>query len=225
MKEASIELMAEKPAVKTRLKENFYYFIKRCFDIVMALLSLVLLSPLFLVLVILIRVDSKGKAIFKQKRIGKNGQPIYIYKFRSMIVNAEDELERLMQENPEIKNEYLTHKKLKNDPRLTNIGKKIRKASMDELPQLLNILKGDMSFVGPRPYLYREKDDMQPYYSTIIKMKPGLTGMWQVSGRNNISFSDRCNIDYKYYHIKGLKTDIKLLFKTFKVVFKCIGAK
>ena len=227
MNEASMELVQEKTKVNTKekIKIGFYNVIKRTFDITMSLISLILLMPLFLIVIILIKLDSKGKAIFKQKRIGKDGKPIYIYKFRSMIPNAEEELEKLMKENPKIREEYLKNKKLKNDPRLTKVGKKIRKASIDELPQLINILIGDMSFVGPRPYLYREIDDMGIYYNKIIKMKPGLTGMWQVSGRSNISFTNRCQMDNKYYQIKGIKTDINIIFKTFKVVFKCIGAK
>ena len=164
MNEASLELVGQKSCIKTGKKELLYNFFKRSFDIVVSFISLVLLLPIFLIVIILIRLDSKGKAIFKQKRIGKNGNPIYIYKFRSMILNAEEELERLMKENPEIKKEYLTNKKLKNDPRITKMGKFIRKTSIDELPQLFNILKGDMSFVGPRPFLYREIPDMNGYY-------------------------------------------------------------
>lgn len=202
-----------------------YNIIKRTFDFVVSLVSIILLSPILLLIGILIRLDSKGPALFKQKRIGKNGQPIYIYKFRSMIVNAEEELERLMKENEDIRKEYLENKKLENDPRITKIGNILRKTSLDELPQFINILNGDMSFVGPRPYLYREADDMQPYYDNIIKMTPGLTGLWQVSGRSDVSFKERCKLDDTYYQIRGLKTDIKILFKTFVTVIRRDGAK
>ena len=171
MNDASVEILEGKKSVGLHVSDLIYSVVKRTFDIVMSFISLVLLSPIFLITVILVRKDSKGKAIFKQKRIGKNGNPIYIYKFRSMIINAEEELEKLMKEDPKIKEEYLKNKKLKNDPRITKIGRVIRKTSIDELPQLVNIFKGDMSFVGPRPYLYRETNDMEPYYETIIKMK------------------------------------------------------
>lgn len=204
---------------------TLYNFVKRTFDIIISGLSLIILSPIFLVIAVLIKMDSKGSAIFKQKRIGKNGQAIYIYKFRSMIPNAEEVLEKLMKENKAIRDEYLANKKLENDPRITKIGNILRKTSLDELPQLLNIFIGDMSFVGPRPYLYREIDDMKPHYDNIIKMTPGLTGLWQVSGRSDISFKERCELDTKYYQIRGLKTDLKILLKTFEVVLLKKGAK
>ena len=225
MNEASLEIIKNKKAEKVSISTVFYNFFKRSFDIVVSFISLILLSPIFLITVILIRKDSKGKAIFKQKRIGKNGNPIYIYKFRSMIVNAEEELERLMKENPKIKEEYLKNKKLKDDPRITKVGKVIRKTSIDELPQLINILKGDMSFVGPRPFLYREIPDMGKFYDTIITMKPGLTGLWQVSGRSDISFEARLELDKEYSIKRSLIFDLKILFKTFKVVFLKKGAK
>lgn len=226
MNEASVEILNVDSKEKTNSFSNVMYFtIKRVFDFIMSLVSLIVLSPVFLLIIIAIRIDSKGKAIFKQKRIGKNGKPIYIYKFRSMILNAEDELERLMREDSKIREEYKVNKKLKNDPRVTKLGNMLRKSSLDELPQLLNILKGDMSFVGPRPYLYREMEDMQPYYERIIEMQPGLTGLWQVSGRSDVSFAHRLKLDNRYYHIRNLKTDIKILFMTFKVVIIRKGAK
>ena len=141
----------EEQVIEITKSKVIYNVIKRVFDIILSFISIILLSPLFLLIAVLIKLDSKGPAIFKQKRIGLNGQAIYIYKFRSMIINAEDELERLMKENEDIRNEYLTNKKLKNDPRITKVGNLIRKTSLDEIPQLINILIGDMSFVGPRP--------------------------------------------------------------------------
>ena len=225
MNDASVEILEGKKSIGLHISDLIYSVVKRSFDIVMSLVSLILLMPVFLITIILIKKDSKGKAIFKQKRIGKNGNPIYIYKFRSMITNAEEELEKLMKENPKIREEYLKNKKLKNDPRITKIGRVIRKTSIDELPQLINIFKGDMSFVGPRPYLYRETNDMEPYYETIIKMKPGLTGLWQVSGRSDVSFKARCKLDKEYYNKKGLIEDLRIILKTFKVVFLKKGAK
>lgn len=202
-----------------------YYAVKRIFDIIISITALIVLSPLLLVIAILIKLDSKGSVIFKQERIGKNGKPIYIYKFRSMIPNADEVLEQLMKTDKSIKEEYQINKKLENDPRVTRVGKFNRKFSMDELPQFINIMLGDMSFVGPRPYLYREKKDMDPYYYNIIKMTPGLTGLWQVSGRSNTTFKNRCRLDNKYYEIRSLKTDFIIILKTFEVVFYKKGAK
>lgn len=210
---------------KRRTKFKIYYIFKRLFDILASSLMLILLSPVFLIVSIMIRKEDKGKAFFKQKRIGKNGKEINIYKFRSMIVNAEQVLEEMLANDENIRNEYLTNKKLENDPRITKIGKFIRKTSIDELPQLINVLKGDMSLIGPRPYLFREKDDMGEAYDYIITCRPGITGYWQVNGRSDTSFEERLELE-KYYsqHINGWM-DIKILCKTVGVVFKGKGAK
>lgn len=221
MNEASIKTIEK---VEFNIRRKAYLVIKRVMDVLLSMIALFLLSPVFLILIILIKIDSKGPAIFKQKRIGKNGQPIYIYKFRSMVDHAEDVLENLMHENEDIRKEYLTNKKLKKDPRITKIGNILRKTSLDELPQLLNILKGDMTIVGPRPYLYREIDDMI-YYENIIRMTPGLTGPWQVNGRSNTGFKYRCELDNEYYKNRSLKTDIKIILKTVITVIKRDGAK
>lgn len=210
-----------------QVKSNKYFYltIKRLFDIIVSGISLILLSPLFLIIGIMIKMDSKGKVIFKQKRIGKYGEPIYIYKFRTMIPNAEEVLEKMLKENSDIYKEYTINKKLKNDPRVTKFGNILRKTSLDELPQLLNILNGDMSIVGPRPYLYREIKDMDDYYNDIIQMTPGLTGLWQVSGRSDVSFLARCKLDSEYYHKRGIRKDLEIMFKTVGVVFLKKGAR
>ena len=223
MNEANIELIQG----KAEIKKNYivYNIIKRMFDIILSAIALILLSPIFLIVFIMIKLDSKGKAIFKQERIGKNGDSIYIYKFRSMIPNADEVLEKLMKENKAIRQEYKKNKKLKDDPRITKIGKVIRATSIDELPQLINIFLGDMTFFGPRPYLPREKKDMKEYYDTVIQMKPGLTGLWQVSGRSDTTFDCRLKLDEEYSKIRSLKTDLKILIKTFAVVLKRKGAK
>lgn len=207
-------------------KNMIYLFFKRLFDIIISLIGII---PL-IILIIVVKIWSIftkdfHSIFFKQERIGKNGKKIYIYKFRSMVPNAEDVLEKMMEENSKIKKEYLENKKLEKDPRITSVGKFIRRLSIDEVPQLLNILKGDMSLVGPRPYLPREKKDMKKYYEYIVSCKPGLTGLWQVSGRNDVGFSDRLRLDKKYSMEKGFKLDIKIFFKTFLVVFKRKGAK
>ena len=209
---------------ETKSKFKIYYIFKRLFDFVCSLLGLIVLSPVFLIVAILIRRDG-GKAFFKQERIGKNGKTIKIYKFRSMIVNAEKVLEELMEKDENIRNEYLTNKKLENDPRITKIGKFIRKTSIDELPQLINVLKGDMSLVGPRPYLWREKEDMGEAYNQIITCKPGITGYWQVSGRSDVSFEERVELEKYYSQHVSAWMDIKILFKTVGVVLFGKGAK
>ena len=212
-------------------EENFkpkfkvYYIFKRLVDIIGSLVGLILLSPIFLIVSILIRKDG-GKAFFIQSRIGKNGKTIKVYKFRSMVMNGEQVLEELFAKDEELRKEYLTNKKLENDPRITKIGKFIRKTSIDELPQLINVLKGNMSLVGPRPYLWREKDEgMGDYYKYIISCKPGITGFWQVNGRSDTSFEERLEMD-KYYskHINAW-LDIKILFKTVGAVLFGKGAK
>ena len=156
--------------------------------------------------------------MFSQNRIGKNGKMIKIYKFRSMVPNAEKNLEDLMKKDPKIKEEYLTNKKLVNDPRITPVGKFLRKTSLDEWPQFINVLKGEMSLIGPRPYLPREKEDMGQYYSSIIKCKPGVTGMWQANGRSDVGFDYRCKLDDYYYHNWSVWLDFTILYKTIKSV-------
>ena len=147
-----------------------------------------------------------------------------MYKFRTMIVGAEEELEKLLMENEEIRNEYELNKKIKDDPRVTKIGKFLRKTSLDEFPQFINILKGEMSLVGPRPYLKREKKDIGQDYYKIIEMTPGLTGLWQVSGRSNITFEERVKLDLEYYKKNSFFGDIKILLKTITAVLNKKGA-
>ena len=201
-------------------------FVKRFMDIIIGTVGTITLLPLYIAIKIsYIKEKDFAPVLFKQSRIGKNGKEIYIYKFRSMIPNAEAELERLMREDRKIREEYLKNKKLENDPRITKIGKIIRKTSLDEFPQFFNVLKGDMSFVGPRPYLWREKEDMGKGYQEIIKVKPGITGPWQVSGRNDISFKNRVKIESQYANHWGVKTDLKIVLNTFGTVLKSKGAK
>ncbi len=205
-------------------KKTIYHIIKRLFDILVSSIALIILAPLFLIVAVAIKLDSKGPVFLDHYRIGKDGKLFKIWKFRSMVDHAEDILMEWLETNPEIREEYLTNKKLKNDPRVTRVGKFIRKTSIDELPQLINILLGNMTLVGPRPYLKMEIEDMGVCYKTIIKMTPGLTGPWQVAGRSNISFAERCLLDVRYYRNCSLKEDIKILFMTVKVVFKKVGA-
>lgn len=202
-----------------------YNFIKRAFDIVVSFSAMILLLPLFVLIGVLIKIDSKGPIFFLQKRIGKNGKMFKLYKFRTMYLNADRELKRILATDENARCEYELNKKLENDPRITKMGKIIRKLSLDELPQLINIFIGNMTFIGPRPYLYREKKDMKNYYDKIIKVKPGLTGLWQVSGRSNVTFDARLKLDEEYLNNISLKSDLKIFLKTFIIIFKKEGAK
>ncbi len=199
---------------------SIYLFVKRVFDLIISAFLLIVLSPLFLVIILAIKLDSKGKAIYTQTRIGQNGKTFKLYKFRSMIVDADKVLFELLEKNPEMKKEYDIHKKLKNDPRVTKVGKIIRKLSMDELPQLLNVFNGEMSLIGNRPYLEREIKDMGKYYDEIVKTKPGITGYWQVNGRSKTTFRSRCKMEADYSKRASLKLDMQIFLKTFKVLIK-----
>ena len=214
----------EKPQRKT-FNEITYPFLKRTVDITASATALLLLSPVFLVTSLAIKNDSKGPAMFTQKRIGKDGKLFEIYKFRTMVPDADKKLFELLENDEEAAKEYKLNKKLKNDPRITKIGNFLRKTSIDELPQLINVLKGDMSLVGPRPYLPREIDDMGNYYDTIIESKPGITGLWQESGRSNTTFEQRLEFDMEYNENKGFFYDMGLLTKTVGVVLNKDGAK
>ena len=192
-----------------------YEVIKRIIDIVASFTGLIVLSPLMLVVSILIKLESKGEVIFKQKRVGLNGKEFYMYKFRSMVVNAEELKEKLAAQN-EMSGPMF---KMKDDPRVTKVGKFIRKTSLDELPQLWNVLKGDMSLVGPRPSLPKEVAQFEDWMHRRLEVKPGLTCYWQVSGRNNIDFEDWMKLDIRYVEERNLFVDIKLIFKTIFVLF------
>ncbi len=207
-------------ATSYTLNKSGYVHIKRLFDIIVSLTALLILSPIFLIIIIAIKLGSKGPAIYTHERIGLNGKLFKLYKFRSMVENADQVLVQLLEENKDLALEYKINKKLKNDPRITKIGAFIRKTSIDELPQLINVLKGEMSLIGNRPYLPREKEDMGFYYEDIIKSKPGITGLWQTSGRNDITFKMRCKCEADYSKKASLKMDIKIFFKTFAVLFK-----
>ena len=210
---------------KKTFNEITYSFLKRTVDITASATALLLLSPVFLVTSLAIRKDSDGPAMFTQKRIGKDGKLFEIYKFRTMIPDADKKLFELLDKDEKAREEYKLNKKLKHDPRITKVGNFLRKTSIDELPQLINVLKGDMSLVGPRPYLPREIDDMGSYYDTIIESKPGITGLWQVSGRSNTTFEQRLEFDKEYTENKGFLYDMGLLTKTVGVVVKKNGAE
>ncbi len=203
-----------------------YRTIKRFVDIIGGLVGVIILIPITAILYIVNKIskENKGPLFFDQLRIGKDGKEFKLYKYRSMVMHADEKLWEYLNENEEAREEYHKYKKLKNDPRITKLGNFLRKTSLDELPQLINVLKGEMSLVGPRPYLYREKEDMGSKYQQIITVKPGLTGLWQVSGRSGVDFEERLNIDIKYLKEKNLWLDFTILLKTFLKVFRGGGA-
>lgn len=199
--------------------------LKQLFDVIVGLLLCVPLLPFLLIIAILVKLDSKGPALHIAKRIGRNGTLFSCYKFRTMYQNADEILQKYFKENPQYREEWETYAKLKtNDPRVTRVGRWLRKYSLDELPQLINVLKGEMSLVGPRPYLPREREKIGQYLSVISMTVPGITGLWQVSGRNEIAFNGRLQMDAWYVRNWSLWQDIVLLLKTVKVVLGRNGA-
>jgi lipopolysaccharide/colanic/teichoic acid biosynthesis glycosyltransferase len=192
-----------------------YSFFKRIMDIMCSFVGLIALVPVLLIVSIAIKIESKGPIIFVQKRVGKDGKVFSMYKFRSMLVNAEELKDKLSHKN-EMDGPMF---KIKEDPRITRVGKFIRKTSIDELPQLINVLKGDMSLVGPRPSLPSEVMKFENWMMERLEVKPGLTCYWQVSGRNDIEFRDWMKLDIKCVEERNFFVDIQLIFKTFFVLF------
>ncbi len=210
--------------VRTGLRRKVYFAVKRIFDFSASLFAIIILSPIFLLLFLLIKLDSKGKVIYKHKRIGKNGKYIYLYKFRSMYMDSKERLEELLK-NPKIKNEWEENFKLDNDPRITRVGKILRKTSIDELPQLFNILKGEMSIVGPRPVIDEEIEKYGKDKDKFLSVTPGLTGWWACNGRSDLDYDERKKLELYYVDHCSISLDIKCIFKTVLAVFKKSGAK
>ena len=192
------------------MRKVIYLILKRIMDIMGAAIGIILVSPILLFIAILIKLESNGNVFFSQRRIGLMGKEFKMYKLRSMVDNAEN-----LKKNLEDKNEMLGPMfKIRNDPRVTKTGRFIRKTSIDELPQLINVLKGEMSLVGPRPSLLSEVNKFEPWMLKRLEVKPGLTCYWQVSGRNNISFEEWMKLDIDYVNNRSILLDIKLILKT-----------
>lgn len=223
MGSAEIESLFEEKLVLLRLKNNLNRslnrVLKRIFDLCVGTIIAIPASLIIAVTYILIKIDSKGPVFYNAERIGKNGKLFKCYKLRSMYVNSDEILADFLDRNPDAKKEWKKFQKLRGeDPRVTKVGKWIRKYSIDELPQIFNVLGGTMSLVGPRPYLPREREKMEPWFSTICMTVPGITGLWQVSGRSNVTFDDRLRMDTWYVRNWNLWQDVVILFKTVKVV-------
>ncbi len=211
------EINFEDNEVKLRqqiLSKKIYEFIKRAFDIICSIATLIIISPILLIVSVLIKIESPGPLIFMQERVGINKKTFKMYKFRSMVANAEELKCKLVEKNERNGPMF----KMKNDPRVTRIGRFIRKTSIDELPQLINILKGEMSFVGPRPSLPDEVNQFEPWMLKRLIVRPGLTCYWQVGGRDKIDYIDWMKLDIKYVDERNIWVDLKLIFKTFFVL-------
>ncbi len=198
--------------------------IKRAFDIAVSSICLILLSPVFMLVALIIKLDSSGPVFFGHERIGKGGKPFRCYKFRTMVSNAAEVLEQLLENDPEARSQWEKDFKLKHDPRITRIGRFLRKTSLDELPQLWNVLKGEMSLVGPRPIITEEVEKYGDKSRYFFKVIPGITGLWQVSGRNDIDYNERVMLDEYYAKNWSLWLDIEILIRTFGAVLKRQGA-
>ena len=202
-----------------------YLFCKRLFDIVCGLIGFIVLVPIIIIIKIFTLLSGDKESIFfTQSRIGQNGKEFKFYKFRSMVPNADEVLFELLKKDKELAEEYKINKKLKKDPRITKIGAILRKTSLDELPQVINILKGDMAVIGNRPYLPREKEDMGEYFDDIVSTKPGLTGLWQTAGTKKTTFAHRLLFESWYSRNMTMWLDIRIFFATFKAVLFGHGA-
>lgn len=208
--------------VKTKISKKVYIKIKRVIDVILASVALILLSPLFAIIAIAIKIDSNGPVFFAHKRIGKNGKIIKLYKFRSMVINAEELIKSF---TPEQMREYKENYKLTNDPRITKVGKFLRKTSLDELPQLINIINGDLSIIGPRPVVADELEKYGVNKDKFLSVTPGLTGYWAANGRSNTTYEQRMEMELYYIDNLSLKMDIKVFFKTILSVLKKEGAR
>lgn len=203
-----------------RRKSIAYKVIKRVMDVLLSAAALIVLSPVFLVTAAAIKCEDQGSVFFVQPRAGKDGKPFYMYKFRSMYINADEKMNEMMKDNEQTGHAF----KIKNDPRITKTGKVIRRFSIDELPQLINIIKGDMSIVGPRPILTFQMEACSPYERQRLVVRPGLTCYWQIGGRANIKWEEWVELDLDYIEDMSLWTDIKLIAKTIPMVLGGDGA-
>ena len=217
--------------IKTEDEENkkskiAYKFIKRVIDIIGSIIGIVILIPVTAIVYIARKIlkEDDGPLFYEHLRYGKNGKQFRLYKFRSMCMHADQKLKEYLESNEEARKEFEKNQKLKNDPRITKLGNFLRKTSLDELPQMLNILKGEMSFIGPRPVVDGEIEKYGENKDKFLSVKPGLTGYWQVNGRSNTTYEERMEMELYYVDNCSLWLDIKIFFKTFIAVFKKEGA-
>lgn len=226
--EEKVKLVADSPIGSDRVLPNskryhrhHYHVVKRWFDFFAALIALIVLLPVFLIVSILVAFSSGLPVTFKQVRVGYRGQPFPIYKFRTMVRNAEE----ILKARPDLMEEYRKNFKIENDPRISKIGKFLRKTSLDELPQFINVLKGDMSLVGPRPIVIPELEKYGEDQDMYMAMRPGCTGLWQCGGRSATTYAERVALDKEYFEKAGLRFDLYIIFKTIGAIFTGRGAK
>ena len=205
-------------------KDNGQDLAKRAIDLVLTMSGGLCLLPFLLVIAVLVAVDNRGRVIFAHRRIGKNGKEFQCYKFQTMIPNAQEALEKYLSTNPKAKKEWEENFKLMHDPRVTKLGSFLRKTSLDELPQLWNVIKGEMSLVGPRPIVAKEIKYYGDNFKEYAMCKPGITGIWQVSGRSDTTYEERVAMDTWYAYNRTNMLDLKYLFKTIKIVLLGKGA-
>jgi len=211
--------------LKNRLKSKNRLFLKKASDTLLFLIAFPILLPLLVYIAYKIKKsDPNGPVLFKQERMGKNEKTFTCYKFRTMVVDGDRVLQEYLQEHPEEVDNYARYHKYENDPRITQVGHFLRRTSLDELPQIFNVLKGEMSFIGPRPYMLTEKEKIGEDLSTILTVKPGVTGLWQVSGRSDVDFFERVKLDVWYIQNWNLWMDFVILLKTVKTVLIRKGA-
>jgi Undecaprenyl-phosphate galactose phosphotransferase WbaP len=207
-----------------RLKMPWNLSIKRFVDLAIVITGGIIILPFLLFIALLVKVSSRGKVLYGHTRLGKNGNPFTAYKFRSMVADANERLQKLLESDPQAKKEWEENQKIKNDPRVTGLGKFLRRTSIDEFPQLINILKGEMSLVGPRPITETEVIKYGEDFSRIFSVKPGLTGLWQVSGRSEMDYAARVSYDTYYLQSWSVWLDIWIIFRTFGAVVRGKGA-
>ena len=207
-------------------KKVLYKFTKRIIDIIGSIIGILILIPTTLIIYLARKVlkEDKGPLFYEQLRYGKNGKVFRLYKFRSMCIGADKKLKEYLENNDEAREEFEKTHKLQNDPRITKIGNFLRQSSLDELPQMINILKGDMSFVGPRPVVEKEVEEYGTNKDKFLSVRPGLTGYWQVNGRSNTTYEERMKMELYYVDNCSMCLDIRIFFKTFITVFKKEGA-
>lgn len=217
--------LTAEPATLINVCEIKHDGLKRAFDILFSLFALLLTGPFLLLLGVLVTLTSSGHAIYGHRRVGRGGKAFRCYKFRTMYLDADKRLELLLASDPLLKEEWDKNHKLKNDPRVTPLGKFLRKTSLDEFPQFWNVLKGDLSIVGPRPVVYQE---LTKFYgeqaSHVLSVRPGLTGPWQISGRSNVSYAERVRMDVDYVNNRNFLLDLTIIIKTIPAMLSSRGA-
>lgn len=219
--DVSVNSVREKATTQAR-RRDVYLIIKHCFDFVFSILLLIVLLPFFLLICLLICISSKGPIIYKHRRVGKNGRPLDVLKFRTMVPDADKQIGMF---TPLQMLEWQSNYKVENDPRVTGIGRILRMTSLDELPQLVNVIKGELSLVGPRPVTQEEADLYGPNRDKFLSVTPGLTGYWQAYARSDCSYEQRMKMELDYVEHRNLLWDIRILFKTVERVVSCRGAK